>query len=104
MTLKYLKSSICKLFKNVLGLRFIYKKINQLENERNLAFLDADFFERTASMAKEREKTNMELLNRLTRENARLQERIGNLESLNQIIKTRNQQYESQMDEANWRK
>ena len=97
------KEIISGLFKNLLGLRFIYKKINQLKNERDLAFLDADFFERNLSTAKEREKTDMELLNRLTRESARLQERVGNLESQNQAFRIRNLQYESQIDKVNRR-
>ena len=76
------------------------RRINRLNQEKEQSFLDAEHFKREGITAKEREKTNMELLNRLTREGARLQERIGNLESQNQVLRARNLQYESQMDEV----
>jgi len=76
------------------------RRIHRLSQEKDQFFLDAEHFKREGLTAKEREKTNMELLNRLTREGARLQERIGNLESQNQVLRARNLQYESQMDEV----
>lgn len=76
------------------------RRINRLNQEKEQSFLDAEHFKREGITAKEREKTNMELLNRLTREGARLQERIGNLESQNQVLRARNLKYESQMDEV----
>lgn len=75
------------------------RRIHRLSQEKEQFFLDAEHFKREGMTAKERIKTNMELLNRLTRENARLQERIGNLESQNQVFRAKNLQYESQMDE-----
>lgn len=75
------------------------RRIHRLSQEKEQSFLDAEHFKREGITAKERQKTDMELLNRLTRESARLQERIGNLESQNQVLRARNLQYESQMDE-----
>jgi len=75
------------------------RRINRLVQEKEQSFLDAEHFQREATTTKEREKTNKELLNRLTREHSRLQLRIGNLESQNQVIRARNLQYEAQMDE-----
>lgn len=76
------------------------RRINRISQEKEQFFLDAEHFKREGITAKERAKTNIELLNRLTREGARLQERIGNLESQNQVLRARNLQYESQMDEV----
>lgn len=76
------------------------RRIHRLGQEKEQFFLDAEHFKREATTAKEREKTNTELRNRLTREGARLQERVGNLESQNQVLRARNLQYESQMDEV----
>ncbi len=75
------------------------RRIHRLVQEKDQSFLDAEHFKREAITAKEREKTNMELLNRLTRENSKLQERVGNLESQNQVFRARNLKYEAQMDE-----
>jgi len=75
------------------------RRIQRLGQEKEQFFQDAEHFKREGITAKEREKTNIELLNRLTRDGARLQERIGNLESQNQVLRARNVQYESQMDE-----
>ena len=76
------------------------RRIHRLNQEKEQFFLDAEHFKREGITAKEREKTNIELLNRLTRESARLQERIGNLESQNQVLRARNLKYEAQMDEV----
>lgn len=76
------------------------RRICRLNQEKDQSFLDAEHFKRQGITAKEREKTNTELLNRLSRESARLQERIGNLESQNQMLRARNLQYEAQMDEV----
>lgn len=76
------------------------RRINRVLQEKEQAFLDSEHFQREAATSKEREKTNAELRNRLTRENARLQLRTGNLESHNQILRARNLRYEAQMDEV----
>jgi len=76
------------------------RRIHRLSQEKDQFFLDAEHFKREGITAKEREKTNIELLNRLTREGARLQERIGNLESQIQVLRAKNLKYESQMDEV----
>lgn len=76
------------------------RRIHRLGQEKEQFFLDSEHFKREATTAKEREKTNTELRNRLTRESARLQERVGNLESQNQMLRAKNLQYEAQMDEV----
>ena len=96
------------------GLFLYFIKIVSRKKEQE-AIWTAEHFERELLTAKERGKTDMKLLNRLTRDNARLQERIGNLESQNKmlrariwnleshdkLLKARNLQYESQMDVFN---
>lgn len=75
------------------------RRIGRLEEEKNQALLDTEFYQRQAVNSAEREKTVKETLNRLTRENVQLQEKIGNLESIVMNLKARNMQYESTVDE-----
>ena len=76
------------------------RRLHQMEREKEQFFEDAEHFKREALTAKEREKTGKELVNRLSRENSNLQQRIGNLESLNQRLRAKNMELESMMDET----
>lgn len=75
------------------------RRLSRLKEEKEELFLDAEHFKTVAATSKEREKSRQELLNRLTREIGRLQERIGNLEAVQQKLRAKNIQYEAEMDE-----
>jgi len=75
------------------------RRIARLMDEKEEAVLDSEHFRREATAAKEREKTQSELINRLTRENANMQTRLGNLESAYQLARAKNMTYEAEMDE-----
>lgn len=74
-------------------------RIYELLQEKDQSLLDVEHFKREAKTAKESAKSNLELLNRLTRDSSELQERIGNLEAKNQKLRASNLEYESMMDE-----
>jgi len=76
-----------------------HRRLSRIQDEKEESVLDAEHFKREAQGAKERERTQRELLNRLTRENSRLQEKIGNLESAYALARAKNIRYEAQVDE-----
>lgn len=77
-----------------------YRRINRLNEEKDETMLDVEHFKREAQAAREKQKTQTEMLNRLTRNNAVLQERIGNLEAAYYQSRARNLKYEAMMDET----
>lgn len=75
------------------------RRIARLKDEHEQALLDVDHFKIDAQSAKEREKTKKEIVNRLTRENNLLQEKVGNLEAVAYSYRAKNLQLEAYMDE-----
>jgi len=75
------------------------RRIVRLRDEKQQFFLDSEHFKREAATSKESERSKGELLNRLTRENSRMQEKLGNLEASNQNLRAKNLEYEGYMDE-----
>ncbi|MBE3141007.1 MAG: hypothetical protein IMZ53_10530 [Thermoplasmata archaeon] len=75
------------------------RRINRLNEEKDECMLDVEHYKREAQTAKEKQKTQTEMLNRLTRNNAILQERIGNLEASYYQSRARNLAYEAMVDE-----
>ena len=75
------------------------RRLSRLKGEKEELFMDAEHFKTVAATSKERERSRLELLNRLTRENGRLQESKGNMEALLQKLRAKILQYEAEMDE-----
>lgn len=75
------------------------RRISRLDEEKDQSLLDSEHYKREAQAAKEREKTQKELLNRLTRENSMLHEKLGNLESVASLFRAKNLELESFVDE-----
>jgi hypothetical protein len=76
------------------------RRISRLQEEKEETILNSEHFEREAKAAKEREKTQKEIVNRLTRENNMLAEQIGNLESVSSKLRSKNLELEAFVDET----
>lgn len=75
------------------------RRLLRMGEEKEQSLLDAEHFKRSAFASKEREKTQADSINRLTRENAMLMQKIGNLESSLSMVRARNLEYEAAVDE-----
>lgn len=76
-----------------------HRRIDRLKEEKEEVYLDVEHYRSEAQAAKEKTKTISEVNIRLTRENAVLQEQIGNLRAAYSHVRSTNLKHEAMIDE-----